>query len=177
MSTMPGATALKRMSSFAYSDARLRIAAFNPPFVIMATRSRYAGDRIIGQRCGYTHDAAAGLLCLHLFYCELRDVNEALEISRDKRAKVFRRVFRERLHHKNAGIRDHSIDRPKLLKREFRNFLRGFELTYVTVDQTRDGRKLKAPSISSRSVRFLPHCSRGPETLEQLPRRCLATLL
>ena len=93
------------------------MAAFNPPFVIMASGSRYAGDRVIGQRCGYTHDAAAGLLCLHLFYCELGDVNEAFEINRDKGAKVVRCVFRKWLHHKNAGIRDHSIDRPKLLKR------------------------------------------------------------
>jgi hypothetical protein len=37
VSTTPGATALKRMPSFAYSIARLRITEFRPPFVIIGT--------------------------------------------------------------------------------------------------------------------------------------------
>ena len=111
------------------------------------------------------------------FTASCGDVNEACEIRRDEGAKVVRCIVRERLHHKDAGIRDHRIDRPKLLKREFCNFLRCFELTYVTIDQSEMIRRLKAPSISSLSVLFLQHCSRGPETLGRLPRRCLATLL
>ena len=35
----PGATALKRMFSFAYSIARLRVIASRPPFVIIGTEA------------------------------------------------------------------------------------------------------------------------------------------
>ena len=35
MSTTPGATALKRMCSFEYSEAKLRVMASRPPFVII----------------------------------------------------------------------------------------------------------------------------------------------
>src|ERR1700740_1606983 len=37
VSTSPGATALKRMPSFAYSIARFWVAEFKPPFVIIET--------------------------------------------------------------------------------------------------------------------------------------------
>jgi len=36
-STTPGATALNRIPSFAYSIARLRVTALKPPFVIIET--------------------------------------------------------------------------------------------------------------------------------------------
>ena len=101
----------------------------------METEAGIAGNWIIGQRCSDAHDAAAGLLCLHLFNRKLRDVNEACEVGRDESAKVVCRVLRERLHQENAGVRDHGIDRAELLDREFRNFLRGFKLTYVAIDQ------------------------------------------
>src|SRR5271166_796469 len=45
VSTTPGATALKRISFFAYSPARLRVIALSPPFVIIATD---AGTPAIG---------------------------------------------------------------------------------------------------------------------------------
>ena len=35
----PGATALKRMPSFAYSIARLQVTVFKPPFVIIETEA------------------------------------------------------------------------------------------------------------------------------------------
>ena len=47
--------------------------------------SRNAGNRIIGQSARDTHDAAAGLLRLHLFHRKLRDVNETEKVSRYER--------------------------------------------------------------------------------------------
>ena len=98
-------------------------------------RSRFAGNWIIDQCCSDADNAAAGLLRLHLFHRQLRDVNEAREIGRDESAKVVRRVFRKRLHDEDAGVRDHGIDRAELLDREFGNFLRRFKLTYIAIDQ------------------------------------------
>src|SRR5207237_8776302 len=60
--------------------------------------SGYASDWIVDQRGADAHDAAAALLCLHLFDRKLRDVNEACEIGRDESAKVVCSVFSERLH-------------------------------------------------------------------------------
>src|SRR4029077_1031803 len=97
--------------------------------------SRNAGNRIIGESPRDTHDAAAGLLRLHLFHRKLSDVNETEKVSRYERAKVVRCIVCERLHHKGAGIRDHRINRAELLDRKFCNFLRGFKLTYLAVDQ------------------------------------------
>ena len=94
-----------------------------------------AGNWIVGQRRGDAHDAAAGLLCLHLLNRKLRDVNEACEIGRDERAKVVCGILRERLHHEDAGVRNDSVDRAELLDREFCNFLRGLKLTYVAIDK------------------------------------------
>ena len=65
---------------------------------------------------------------------------------------------------------------PNFLIASIRNFLRGFELTYVAVDQGEMIGSVKALSISSRSARFLPHHSRGRETPGRLRRQCLATL-
>ena len=101
----------------------------------MASGSGDAGNWIVDQRCGDAHDAAAGLLRLHLFNRKLRDVNEAREVSRDESAKVVCRVFRERLREEDAGVRDDGIDRAELLDREFCNFLRRLKLTYVAIDQ------------------------------------------
>ena len=39
VSTIPGATALKRMPCFAYSMARLRVIASSPPLVIMTNEA------------------------------------------------------------------------------------------------------------------------------------------
>src|SRR6266481_7019217 len=97
--------------------------------------SGYASNRIVDQRCSDAHDAAAALLCLHLFNRKLRDVNETPEVDRNQRVKVICCVLGERLHQENAGVRDDGIDRAELLDREFRNFLRGFKLTYITIDQ------------------------------------------
>ena len=60
--------------------------------------SVFASNWIIYQRGADAHDAAAAFLRLHLFDCELRDVNEAGEVGRNKRTKVVSGVFRERLH-------------------------------------------------------------------------------
>src|SRR3984885_1661340 len=40
VSTTPGATVLKRMCSFEYSEARLRVIASRPPFVIIGRDTR-----------------------------------------------------------------------------------------------------------------------------------------
>src|SRR5258707_6274177 len=60
--------------------------------------SWYTGNRIVGKRCANTDDAAAALLCQHLFNCKLCDVNETGEVGRDESAKVVCGVLRERLH-------------------------------------------------------------------------------
>src|SRR6266487_1835913 len=97
--------------------------------------SSYAGDWIVDQCGADAHDAAAGLLCLHLFNRKLRDVNETREVGRDERIKVICCVIGERLHQENPGVRDDSIDRAELLDRELCNLLRRLKLTYVAVDQ------------------------------------------
>src|SRR4029077_2567708 len=86
-------------------------------------RSRLAGDWIVGQRGADAHDAATALLCLHLFNCKLRDVNETREVCRDESAKVVCRVLGERFYQENASVSDDGIDRAELLNREFCNFL------------------------------------------------------
>src|SRR5882762_5272501 len=108
---------------------------FKSAFGDHGNRSRNAGNRIIGESGRDTYDAAAGLLYLHLFHRQLRDVNETEKISRYERAKIVCRIVSEWLHHKDAGIRDNRIDRAELLEGEFCNFLRCFKLTYVAVDQ------------------------------------------
>src|SRR5205823_12799844 len=97
--------------------------------------SCYASDWIVDQRGADAHDAATALLCQHLFNRKLRDVNEACEIGRDESAKVVCRILRERLHQKDAGVRDDGINRAELLDRQFCNFLRRLKLTYVAIDQ------------------------------------------
>jgi len=97
--------------------------------------SGYAGNWIVGQRSSDAHDAASGLLRLHLFNRKLRDMNEAIEVSRDESAKVVCRVLRKRFHKEDAGVRDDGIDRAELFDREFCNFLRRLKSTYVAIDQ------------------------------------------
>jgi len=59
-------------------------------------RSSYAGDWIICEGSRDTHDAASGLLCLHLSNRKLGNVDEAEKVSRDQRAKVVCRILGER---------------------------------------------------------------------------------
>jgi len=58
VSTTPAATALKRIFSFAYSFARLRVIALMPPLVIIGTDARNPHDGVIGQRCAHAGHAA-----------------------------------------------------------------------------------------------------------------------
>jgi hypothetical protein len=54
-----GAMALNRICSFAYSEAKLLNAASRPPFVIIGKEAGRPAIRILNQRCGDAHDAAA----------------------------------------------------------------------------------------------------------------------
>src|SRR2546426_623409 len=76
VSTTPGATALKRIPSFAYSIARHRVTVFRPPFVIIETEPIASGDRLIGRRCSDGHNVSR-FLFQHLLHSELGDVEEA----------------------------------------------------------------------------------------------------
>src|SRR5206468_10373193 len=100
-------------------------------------------NRIVGESGRHTHDAAAALLRLNLFHRKLRDVNETEKVSRYERAKIVRRIVSERLHHKDAGIRDNRIDRTELLEGEFCNFLCRFKLTYVRSEERRVGKECR----------------------------------
>jgi hypothetical protein len=62
-------------------------------------------------------------------------VNESGEVGRNESAKIVHRVVSERLHHEDAGVRRHRVDRAELFERDFCNFLRGFKFTNVAVDQ------------------------------------------
>ena len=50
---------------------------FKAAFRDHGERGSNARNRAVSQRCSHGDDAAAGLLCLHLFDRELSDVNEA----------------------------------------------------------------------------------------------------
>src|ERR1700692_2936559 len=65
VSTAPGATALKRIFSFAYSVAKLRVTASSPPLVIIGT------EAVI---------PAIGLL-LHAGCCELHHTHRAIQLD------------------------------------------------------------------------------------------------
>jgi len=81
------------------------------------------------------HDAASGLLRLHLFNRKLRDINEALEVSRDESAKVVCRVLRKRFHKEDAGVRDDRIDRAELFDREFLQLSAPSQIDLCRIDQ------------------------------------------
>ena len=84
-------------------------------------------------------------------------------------AKIVHRIISERLHHKGAGIRDNRIDQAELLEGEFCKLSARFQIALCRRRSTRDGRKLKAPSILSRSGRSLPRCIRARETPGRFP--------
>src|SRR6266853_6551749 len=81
--TTPGATALKRIPSFAYSIARLRVTVFKPPFVIIETEAFTPAMGLIRKSRGDTHNVPR-FLFQHLFHGELGNVKESQEISRDQ---------------------------------------------------------------------------------------------
>src|SRR6266550_2255897 len=97
--------------------------------------SWHSDDWVIRQRCADANNASTVFLRLHLLDRELCDVNEAGEVGCNQGAKIFCRIFSERLYQENSSIRDDRIDRAELLEGEFCNFLRCFNLPYVAVDQ------------------------------------------
>src|SRR5450432_4104144 len=77
VSTTPGATALNRMCSFAYSRARLPMDRVQTTFGDHWNGSWHTYDWVIRQCRADANNAAAAPLCLHLFYRQLRYINKA----------------------------------------------------------------------------------------------------
>jgi hypothetical protein len=77
---MPGATALKRMCSFAYSIAKLRVNGFNTALRHHGHRSQSTSNWIDDRRSCDTDDAPASALLKHLLHRSLRHVQETPEV-------------------------------------------------------------------------------------------------
>src|SRR5260370_10136541 len=96
VSTTPGATALKRMLSFAYSLARLRVIASSPPFVTIATD---AGRPAMG----FSSSDAVMVVTLpsalrqDLFDCELGDEDEPFQVGGGETPAAVGAVLRAKL--------------------------------------------------------------------------------
>ena len=58
-----------------------------PPFVIMESEAVTPAIGLSASAASNGDDAAAGLLCLHLFDRELSDVNEARQVRGDQSVK------------------------------------------------------------------------------------------
>jgi len=121
VSTAPGATALKRMLLFAYSFARLRITASNPPLVIVGME---AGTPAMGM--------AVSAAVMHV---TLSDEDEPLEVCGDKGAKLVDGVIREWFAREDAGTADNVVDRAKLFDCGLRDFVRCCCKPDVSFDQ------------------------------------------
>ena len=110
VSTIPGATALKRTPSFAYSIARLR-ARLQAAFRDHGDGSVNSGDGMLHHCRRDAGDAPPGLLRQHLFHCKLGDVEVALQIRFGERFEIADGVVRKPLREEDAGVIDHTIDR------------------------------------------------------------------
>src|SRR2546430_1391987 len=93
--TTPGATALKRIPSFAYSVARFMVAEFRPPFVIIEFEpfvpaiGRSASAAVILT----THPD----FCLSISFTALSHVEKSKQIRGYQRVEVFASKVSERL--------------------------------------------------------------------------------
>jgi len=125
---------LKRMPSFAYSIARLRITAFKSPFVIIETEAFYAGDWLIYKRRCDAHNVPR-FLFQHLFHRELGDVEESQQVGRDQGIEILGSKVRERLGAEDSGIIHQNIDGSEVLDRSFDSFGDGLLLADIAVDQ------------------------------------------
>ena len=108
MSTTPGATAFTRIPSFAYSH---RQAAGQPrlsrPWVgIMGTESRPPAIGLSASETVTVTIRAPRLLGQHPLDRELGDVEEALQVRRDERPEIIRRVVGKRFCKEDARVVD-----------------------------------------------------------------------
>ena len=153
VSTTPGATALNRMCTFAYSKAKLLHHRVQATLSDHGNGSRLAGNWIVHQRCSDARDAAAAPLRLHLFHSELGNVKEACKGTVDEATRVRRCILN------GFTIRRCRRSRPR--RRSSRTswsrvqpLLRRLQIDRCRRRPVRDRRKLKVPWISSRLALF-----------------------
>src|SRR5258707_3620990 len=114
VSTTPGATGLKRMLSFGYSFARLRVIASSPPLVIIATD---AGRPAMG----FSSNDAVMVVTLPPVPCDricltaswVMKINPSRLVEARPR-KIVGSVVRERLGYEDARVVDNMVDRAEL---------------------------------------------------------------
>ena len=140
VSTTPGATALKRILSFAYFVREAQRDRVDAALGHHRNRCRNPGDGVIGQRRADAGHAAAPALRQHLPHRRLRHEDETLKVGGDKGAKFLRGVLREGLRKIDARVVHHMVDRAELLDRRFRHFLGSLCPADISIHQREVGR-------------------------------------
>jgi hypothetical protein len=138
VSTTPGATALKRIPSFAYSIARFRGHGIQASLGHHRNRSIYAGEGLIRKRRGDAHNVSR-FLFQHLLYGELGNIEKSQEVRRDQGIEVLGSEVRKRLGALDSGVIHQRIDGSEVLDRCFDSFGSGLLLTNVAIHQNQVG--------------------------------------